>query len=304
MIRGVESAIVTEGLSKRFRARVAVDALDLNVDRGLIFGFLGPNGAGKTTTIRMLLGLAKPTSGRVRLLDQELPGELHLAIQKVGSVLEDPAFYPTMSALDNLKVLARVASEPAALNRAEPLLERLGLADRGRDKVGKFSRGMRQRLALAAAMLRDPDLLILDEPATGLDPPGVRDIRDLLVELRQQGKTIFLSSHSLSEVEKVCDEVAILREGRVVAAGSLESLVTNEQVSVRVVVDDLGAGLDLARSKAWEAEIEGGAVVIRHIPSDEVNAVFVSAGIRPKELSVTRRGLEDLFMELTEESGE
>lgn len=250
----------------------------------------------------MLLGLAKPTSGRVRLLDNELPDQLPQAASHVGSVLEDPAFYPTMSAIDNLKVLARTANDRSGRTRAMPLLERLGLADRSKDKVGKYSRGMRQRLALAAAMLRDPDLLILDEPATGLDPQGVRDVRDLLVELRQAGKTIFLSSHSLSEVEKVCDQVAVLNRGRVVGGGTLESLVSKEQMSVRVVVDDPAAGLELARSKGWDAAVEANAVVITNVPSDEVNAVFVASGINPKELSVERRGLEEVFMELTAEA--
>lgn len=296
-------AISTVELRKQYGTRVAVDGLDLAVPTGTIFGFLGPNGSGKSTTIRMLLGLSKPTEGHIRLLDHEVPRGLAPAFRRIGAVLEDPSFYPTMSALDNLKVLSRTAGDRAAHGRGQQLLERVGLGERLHDHVGKFSRGMKQRLALAAALLKDPDLLILDEPATGLDPTGVRDIRDLIVELGREGKTIFFSSHALSEVERVCDQVAIVRAGRLVATGTLESLMSQEQTTVVVQLgkSEVKAAQRVGRSKGWEAEAGEESITVKNIDSRRVNADLVGAGITPKELLVRRHSLEDVYLELTGE---
>ncbi|MGZ3319208.1 MAG: ABC transporter ATP-binding protein, partial [Isosphaeraceae bacterium] len=211
-MRGIPNAIETQGLSKRFRRRVAVQPLDLIVPEGSLFGYLGPNGAGKTTTIRMLLGLARPTAGNVRLLTEEVPGGLARVRTRLGSVLEDPAFYPRLSGRENFRLLAYLSADKGALARIDPLLERVGLADRAGDKVRTYSHGMRQRLALGAALLHDPDLIVLDEPVSSLDPAGIRDVRALLASLRAEGKTIFLSSHLLSEVEQLCDQVCVVSQ--------------------------------------------------------------------------------------------
>lgn len=293
--------ISTAALTKRFGKRVAVDGLDLEVSSGTIFGFLGPNGAGKTTTIRMLLGLAKPTSGTAHLLGKEVTREMADLAGRVGAVLEEPSFYPSMSGSDNLRVLARMIGNRKALSRVGAVLDRLGLAERSGDRVGKYSQGMRHRLALAAALIHDPELFILDEPATGLDPAGIREVRDLLVDLRNKGKTIFFSSHFLSEVERICDRVAILKRGKVVAGGTLASLAP-ERESVRVVVGDAERACAALQSKGWNVEREGDALTVRDVGAEEVGSVLVSAGTPPKELSLTKRSLEDVFLGLTSET--
>lgn len=293
--------ISTSVLTKRFGKRVAVDRLDLEVSSGTIFGFLGPNGAGKTTTIRMLLGLAKATSGKAHLLGKEVPREMADLAGRVGAVLEEPSFYASMSGHDNLRVLARMIGNREALTRIGPVLEKLGLAERSGDKVGGYSQGMRHRLALAAALIHDPELFILDEPATGLDPAGIREVRDLLVDLRNKGKTVFFSSHFLSEVERICDQVAILKRGKVVAGGTLASLAP-ERESIRVVVGDAERAYTALQSKGWSVEREGNVLTVRDVAAEEVGSMLVSAGTPPKELSVTRRSLEDVFLGLTGEA--
>ncbi|MFY9588413.1 MAG: ABC transporter ATP-binding protein, partial [Actinomycetota bacterium] len=236
----MDVAVETSGLSKRFRKRVAVQPIDLEVPAGSLFGYLGPNGAGKTTTIRMLLGLARPTAGSARLLGAPVPRGLAGVRKRIGSVLENPAFYPRLSARKNLRVLARVAGDAAAAGRVDELLERVGLTDRANDRVRAYSHGMRQRLGLAAAMLHDPELIVLDEPATALDPAGIRDVRGMLAALRDEGRTIFISSHLLSEVEQICDRVCVVSKGRQVYQGTLAGLTTGAG-RVRLAIDDPAA---------------------------------------------------------------
>jgi ABC-2 type transport system ATP-binding protein len=295
----MDEAIRTEKLTKRFRSRVAVDGLNLNVKRGQIFGFLGPNGAGKTTTIRMLLGHAKASLGEARVLGARVPDELDKIFRRVGALTESPSFYPTVSARTNLRLLARTAGNRAARKRVDPLLERVGLADRGNDKVGKYSQGMRQRLGLAAALLHDPEVLLLDEPATGLDPAGIREVRDLLVGLRTEGKTVFLSSHLLSEVEQVSDSVAVLSQGRLAWQGGIKELTQSTVPIVRVVVDDVDRAASVLTEGGWIVRREELALLVENAEPSAVNAALSEVGLHPSELSEARRSLEEVFLELT-----
>src|SRR6266851_3786710 len=219
---GNNLAIETHGLSKHFGQRKAVDALTINVPSGTITGFVGPNGAGKTTTIRMLLGLIRPGAGSATVLGKAITHP-RTYLTHVGALIESPAFYPSLSGRKNLEVLAKLGGHPRS--RIDQVLEIVGLSDRGLDLVGKYSLGMKQRLGVAMALLPDPDLLILDEPANGLDPLGIIEMRDLLRGLRDQGKTIFISSHLLGELEQVTDWLVMLNQGKAVFNGPARDLV-------------------------------------------------------------------------------
>jgi ABC-2 type transport system ATP-binding protein len=295
----IDVAIETSGLSKRFRRRVAVQPLDLSVPAGSLFGYLGPNGAGKTTTIRMLLGLARPTSGSSRVLGQDVPHGLATVRKHLGCVLENPAFYPKLSARENLLLLARLSGDDAARRRIDPLLERLGLADRARDKVKTYSHGMRQRLGLAAALLHDPALIVLDEPATALDPAGIRDVRALLASLRDEGKTIFLSSHLLSEVEQICDRVCVVSKGSMMYQGTLAGLTVGGAF-VRVAIDDVTAALEAMTSMGWNVQRDGETAIVHDVPAKEVNRALATRNLYAHGISTESRKLEDVFLELTE----
>jgi ABC-2 type transport system ATP-binding protein len=216
-----DMVIATHGLSKRFGQRRAVDHLDMSVPRGTITGFVGPNGSGKTTTIRMLMGLVRPTSGSATVLGQDI-SRARKYLPRVGAVIESPAFYPGLSGRRNLETLAQFDSRAAG--RVDSVLETVGLDSRAKDPVGKYSLGMKQRLALAMALLTDPELLILDEPTNGLDPLGVIELRDLLRSMRDQGKTFFISSHLLAELQQVCDWLVVILDGTAVFNGSARDL--------------------------------------------------------------------------------
>jgi ABC-2 type transport system ATP-binding protein len=216
-------AIHTQDLGKRFGSRAALESISLDVPRGSAFGFLGPNGAGKTTLIRLLLGLAEPTSGTMSLLGHELPGGRTEALARVGAIIEEPRFHPHLTGRENLAVHA-AARDRAAEGRIPASLERVGLAARADDKVKTYSLGMRQRLGIARCLLADPELLILDEPMNGLDPAGILELRGLIHELVAEGRTVMLSSHLLDEVEKTCDAAAIVDDGRIIAQGTIAEL--------------------------------------------------------------------------------
>jgi ABC-2 type transport system ATP-binding protein len=299
----MDVAIETTGLSKRFRKRVAVQPIDLAVPSGSLFGYLGPNGAGKTTTIRMLLGLARPTSGSARMLGKPVPRGLASVRRQMGSVLEDPAFYPRFSARVNLKILARAAGDTDAFGRIDELLELVGLTDRAGDKVRTYSHGMRQRLGLAAALLHDPELIVLDEPATALDPAGIRDVRALLVKMREEGRTIFISSHLLSEVEQLCDHVAVVSKGRMMYQGPLTGLTTGVG-RVRVEIAELDAAAEALRILGWAVEREAEALRVDGAPAREVNRALAERGLYAHGIVEEGRKLEDVFLELTEEPPE
>src|SRR5918912_1612619 len=215
--------IETSGLTKRFGQRVAVDAVELRVPRGCAFGYLGPNGAGKTTLIRMLLGLTAASAGSMRVLGRPVPAERAAALARVGAIVEEPRFHRYLTGRENLEVIA-AARGPEAHGRIDGALARVGLAGRADERVSRYSLGMRQRLGVARALLGDPQLLILDEPTNGLDPAGIHEFRDMIRGFVAEGRTVLVSSHLLDEVEKICDAVAIVDRGRVVAQGSLAEL--------------------------------------------------------------------------------
>ena len=303
-----ELAIETRALAKRFGPVQAVAGIDLKVETGTVFGFLGPNGAGKTTTIRMLVGLLWPTSGDVMVLGERVrPGSIDL--RHVGALVERPAFYPYLSATDNLRLFAAAHGVTGREARARigPALERTGLASVASRKVGGFSTGMRQRLGLALALLHSPRLVILDEPTNGLDPAGVVEVRAILGSLASNGTTVFLSSHVLSEVEQLCDHVAFLRQGRIVADGSTAALLDGPSDFI-VRFDS-----SLERDAALRVFSERG-VATRPAESDPLTSALVvgassegsrlarmlgEAGLYPAELTLRRATLEAVFLELT-----
>ena len=304
------SIIETEGLSKRYTAlrgegTLAVDRLSVQVEAGQVYGFLGPNGSGKTTTIGMLLGIITPTGGSFRLFGGSSPAELHAARQRIGATLEYPNFYPYLSCRDNLRLVARVKGRDES--DVQEALDVVGLATRQKTKFRACSLGMKQRLALAATMIGDPELIILDEPANGLDPAGQREIRGIIRELGRRGKTIFLSSHMLHEVERTCTHVAIIEGGRLVHEGSVEEFTAAGTVAAVGAEGDLET-LRLAVADfegASNARIDDGRILVQLSGRglSDLNRFLSERGIFVSHLSLERPSLEDAFMELTDGSG-
>jgi ABC-2 type transport system ATP-binding protein len=300
--------IEVAGLRKEYRrlrggARVAVDGLDLAVPEGGVFGFLGPNGAGKTTTIRCLLGLVAPTAGTCRLLGTDVGGGLHQVIGRVGSIVETPALFPTMTGRRNLELLGRLHG--IGRRRVAETLERVGLAERGDDLVKRYSLGMRQRLGLAGALLKDPEVLILDEPANGLDPAGIKEVRDLLRGLGGEGRTVFVSSHLLSEVRQTCDRVAILARGCCVAAGPVDQVLANgHRAGLLVRLDDLDRGQAVLAAAGIPAAADGEVLRVALSPEEasSVTKALAGQGLYLTELRPDEADLETVFLELTGES--
>jgi ABC-type multidrug transport system ATPase subunit len=303
--------IRTEGLTKRFGGLVAVDGLDLEVHEGDLFGFLGPNGSGKTTTVRMLLGLVFATSGRIEVLGRPMPRAAREVLPQVGSLVEGPGFYPHRSGRANLALFDAAGPRSTGgpprgprdrRRRIDDALARVGLEEVGRRPVRAYSTGMRQRLGLAAALLRAPRLLVLDEPTNGLDPHGMREVRDLLVELARGGTTVFLSSHLLAEVELVCTRAAIVDRGRLVAQDRVEALL-GPTGRVLVTTPDVAAAADLAAGlpgvRLGERRPDRLTVHLDGTVSEALNRRLVDGGVRVRELIVERPTLEDVYLRLT-----
>ncbi|MEO7399049.1 MAG: ABC transporter ATP-binding protein [Ilumatobacteraceae bacterium] len=287
---------------RRWRGKpfVAVDGLDLCVPEGGVFGFLGPNGSGKTTTIRCLLGLVASTSGRTRLLGQPTPAALTEVMPHVGAIVETPAMFPTMTARENLVLLGAI--DHIGRRRVAECLALVGLAERADDKVGKFSLGMRQRLGLAAALLKDPAVLVLDEPANGLDPAGIREIRELLRGLGREGRTVFLSSHLLTEVEQTCDRVAIIDRGRLMLSGRVEDVLAEAaRPSLLVGLESLEAGADILRRAGLTVEVDERylRVALAVEEAAHLTKLLADAGLYVNELRPDLVTLEDLFLSIT-----
>jgi ABC-2 type transport system ATP-binding protein len=299
----VDVAIETRGLVKRFGDRAAVDGVDLVVPQGSAFGFLGPNGAGKTTLIRMLVGLTGPSAGEVVLLGLPQPAERREALARVGAIVEEPRFHPHLTGRENLKIVA-AARDRAADGRISSALERVGLSQRAGDRVKTYSLGMRQRLGIARCLLAEPALLILDEPMNGLDPAGILEMRRLIRAFVEEGRTVFLSSHLLDEVEKTCDHVAIVDQGRVILQGAVAEIASTGDPTVLVGVGDLDAARTLlAREpRVTHVEVEGSELRLTladGLEPAEVNQALVGAGIRVSRLEPARASLEEKFLAVT-----
>jgi ABC-2 type transport system ATP-binding protein len=303
----VDAVIELEGLRKEYRRlrgsrTVAVDGLDLSVPSGGVFGFLGPNGAGKTTTIRCLLGLVRPTGGRCRLLGHE-PADLHRVIGRVGSIVESPTMYPRFTGRRNLELLAGI--DGIGRPRVREVLEQVSLADRADDLVKTYSLGMKQRLGIAAALLKDPELLILDEPANGLDPAGIVEVRELMRRLGGEGRTVFVSSHILSEVQQTADHVAILARGRTVATGPVHEVLTAGHAAGLVVrLDDVVGGLRALAEAGIGARSDDGVIRVDLPPADaaRVTRTLADRGLYLSELRPDEADLETVFLELTSDA--
>jgi ABC-2 type transport system ATP-binding protein len=309
----MNTVIEIEGLRKEYRRisgkrTTAVDGLDLEVPAGGVFGFLGPNGAGKTTTIRCLLGLVAPTAGRVRLLNAQIPRGLPGALARTGAIVEAPALFPRFSGRRNLEILARIAGVgPAAI---DDVLAKVGLTERARDAVKTYSLGMRQRLGIAAALLKDPEVLVLDEPANGLDPAGIVEIRELIRHLGAEGRTIFVSSHILSEVEQTADRVAILARGRCITEGPVSEVLASRGTGVvfaGLTAAELEPGRDVLAGAGLEVEVtEDGTGLRIVVPAEEasrVTRILAERDLFVSELRPETVDLETVFLDLTSDEG-
>ncbi len=297
------AVITIEGLTKRFGDVLAVDDLSFEVDQGTVVGFLGPNGAGKTTTLRMLLGLVTPTSGTARI-DGQPYRALADPVRHVGAVLEASSFHPGRSARSHLRVVATAAGLPLA--RADAVLAQVGLAEAARRRVGGFSLGMRQRLGLATALLGDPQMLILDEPANGLDPEGVHWLRGLLRDLADQGCTVLVSSHVLAEVAQTVDQVVIIARGRLVAQSTLAALTARTEQLVRVRTPQAEALQPLLAAQGVQVDPDpdgGDQLVAVGTTTEAVGQAAAAAGIVIYEMRAERSNLEDVFLQLTSQQG-
>ncbi|WP_273887270.1 ABC transporter ATP-binding protein [Rubrobacter naiadicus] len=294
-----DAIVETRNLTKRYGRINAVDGLDLTVRRGEVYGFLGPNGAGKTTTLRMLLGLVRPTSGSASVLGGE-PGAPE-GLKRVGALVESPAFYPYLSGRDNLRVIARYCGAPPS--RVDEMLETVELSGRAKDRFKKYSLGMKQRLGVAAALLKDPELLILDEPTNGLDPKGMADMRELIRRLGRGERTVLLSSHLLGEVEQICDRVGVIRKGHLVAEGTVAELRSKAGLLVRAAPLEDAAKIAEGLVGVEEVEVSGGLLRLTTDPgrAAEINRRLVSAGLDVSELRPAEQSLEEVFLELTAE---
>ena len=295
------AVITIDGLTKHFGPVTAVDDLSFEVDQGTVVGFLGPNGAGKTTTLRTLLGLVTPTAGTAKI-DGRPYRELADPIRHVGAVLEASSFHPGRSARNHLQVVATAAGLPR--NRADAVLEQVGLAGAARRRVGGFSLGMRQRLGLATALLGDPQVLILDEPANGLDPEGVHWLRGLLRQLADQGRTVLVSSHLLAEVAQTVDQVVIIAAGRLVTQSTLAALTARTDQLVRVRTPQAETLRSLLAAQGIHADPDGAdQLVAAGTTPEAVGQMAAAAGIVIYEMRAERSNLEDVFLQLTSQQG-
>ena len=302
-----DAAVATRGLVKRFGEQAAVAGIDLEVPRGAVYGFLGPNGSGKTTTIRMLLGLVLPTAGEVQVLGSPMPSALSQVLPRVGSLVEGPAFHPYLSGRANLVRLDaadRFADPATSRQRIDAALDRVGLLHAARKRYRAYSLGMRQRLAIAAALLQPRELLVLDEPTNGLDPQGTREVRSLIAGLAEEGATVLVSSHLLSEVEQVCSHLGIMRQGTLVAQGPIDDIRADARPVVEVMTATPGdaahvlTGLGLTGVSVTDGLVTADGVGVE---PERVVAALVSAGVGVRGFAVRSPSLEDLFVALTGE---
>jgi ABC-type multidrug transport system ATPase subunit len=300
--RSAEVVLRMRDLSKRYGQRLVVDTLNLEIRRGDILGFLGPNGAGKTTTIRMLLGLITPTTGSIEILGQDLTAQRARLLPRVGALIETPALYLYMSGRDNLRAVGAILGGVFA-KRIDEVLDLVGLRHRQRDRVRTYSLGMKQRLGVAMALLQDPEILVLDEPANGLDPAGIVEMRDLMHRLSASGKTVLISSHLLSEIQQICTRVAIINLGKLVTETSVEAL-TRGHGEISVQLEQAQEALAVVRAQYWgqNAHIASDGALITPAPGGrgkDLNLFLVNAGFAPDTLAPATQDLEQIFLQLT-----
>jgi ABC-2 type transport system ATP-binding protein len=291
----------TKNLTKRFGQLVAVKDLNLELHRGEVFGFLGPNGAGKSTTVGMILGLVAPTSGSIEIFGQNLMQNRWAVLRRVGAIIEEPAFYPYLSGRNNLIALA-TAIGGIPDGKIDEVLERVNLLDRANDRYDHYSMGMKQRLGIASTLLRDPELIILDEPTSGLDPAGTKEVRELIPKLSHENRTILLCSHILHEVEMVCQRVAIIKEGSLLACAPIQELTGRTSV-LQIKVGDIDLAVSIVKELPWVKSVktENGYIIV-DAPAEsawQINAALADKKIYLSELLVHTTSLEDVFLELT-----
>jgi len=299
-----ENVIEISGLTKRFKDVLAVNELDFTVHRGDVFGFLGPNGAGKSTTIRMLVSLISPTSGTIKIFDKTLKENRREILANVGAIVEKPDFYQYLPAIKNLEILAKISGKEVTQKRIIELLELVGLKDRAKSKVKTYSHGMKQRLGIAQALLHNPELIVLDEPTTGLDPQGMKEIRDLIIRLsKEENKTIFLSSHILSEIEIVANRMIIINKGSKIVEGEVSKLLNSSTLKVTLEVENAEAAIKILEGTRWNKNIES-ITENKFILSIEQEAIpvlnkyLVENGVMVNAL-IPVRSLEDYFLSIT-----
>jgi ABC-2 type transport system ATP-binding protein len=304
MVRNVGAVLEIEGLRKTFQSRrrgrrVALDGLDMVVERGQVHGFLGPNGSGKTTTLRMLLGLVRPSDGRMRLFGLPVPHRLTEVTSRVGAIVESPSFFGNYSGRRTLRLLATAGGVPRV--RVDEVLDLVGMAERADDRVKSYSLGMKQRLAVASALLKAPELLILDEPANGLDPAGIREMRDLLRALADNGTTVLISSHILAEIQQICDSVTIISQGRRVAAGPVaEVLASQDQGHFRVRVSDHRSAAEVLRTAGAAVDVKDDHLLVGGLDNPAwISETLGRQGLWVAELARLTPDLEDAFLRLT-----
>ena len=299
--------IETRGLTKRFGLRTAVSDVDLAVPAGCAFGFLGHNGAGKTTVIRMLVGLSRPDAGTIRIAGRPLASDRERILARVGAIIEEPRFHPHLTGQENLAVVAAVRG-PAAERHITPALERVGLADRVNDRVGTYSQGMRQRLGIARCLLADPKLIILDEPTNGLDPGGILELRQLIADLAAEGRTVFVSSHLLDEIEKTCHAAAVIDRGRLIAQGSIKELTHDSGSHYELTCEDPRAALALLSGHPaviGARQTPTGIRLVLHDPTavSALTGRLIEAGVTVSGFAPIQVSLEDRFLALTSRVG-
>jgi ABC-2 type transport system ATP-binding protein len=299
-----ENIIQISSLTKRFKEVLAVNELEFTVKRGDVFGFLGPNGAGKSTTIRIILSLISPTSGSIKVFGKSLTEFRKEILTNVGAIVEKPDFYLYLPAIKNLELLAKISGKEVSKKRILELLDLVGLKDRARSKVKTFSHGMKQRLGIAQTLLHDPELIVLDEPTTGLDPQGMKEIRDLIIQLsKEENKTIFLSSHILSEIELVANRMIIINKGSKIVEGEVSKLLDSKSLKVTIEVENIESAKRALDNTKWYNQIETFSenkfsIILENRNIAELNKYLVENGVMVNAL-IPVRSLEDYFLSIT-----
>ena len=297
----MEFIIETSGLTKKFGKDTAVSGLNMKVPKGEVYGFLGPNGAGKTTTIRMLLGLMKPTSGTIHIFQKDLQKERISILKRVGSLVEQPSYYPHLTGYENLEAIRKILGVPE--KRIAAVLELVGLSDAAHKKVKGYSLGMKQRLGIAASLLHDPELLILDEPTNGLDPSGMKEVRNLLKRLaEEEGKTIVISSHLLSEIDQVATTVGVLLKGKLIFQDSIAAMRKQAQQKIKLRVSDGEEAWRTLLSRGMKVDFKEGAVFLENASDEKVAeavAVLVENGFAVYRVEEQKSSLEEIFLQMT-----